>query len=125
MKYFLHRILFLVIAAMSAFVSYAQKIEYEGISYILDPDSQTAIVTYQGDNPEENNYKGEIEIPAFIYYDDVEYYVTSIGEKAFYGCDSIIYVNIGELIGEIGSEAFANNGMNSLIIPQNDIIMTR
>lgn len=124
MKYFLHRILFLVIAAMSAFVSYAQKIEYEGISYILDPDNQTAVVTYQGDNPEENNYKGEIEIPAFIYYDDVEYYVTSIGEKAFYGCDSIIYVNIGELIGEIGSEAFANNGMSSLIIPQNDIIMT-
>ncbi|MBR2606955.1 MAG: leucine-rich repeat protein [Bacteroidaceae bacterium] len=124
MKHFLHKISLSLFAAMLTLSSYAQKIEYEGISYILDSDNQTATVTYQGSNPEENNYKGEIEIPGQLYYNDVDYSVTSIGEKAFYGCDSIVYVNIGEFIESIGSEAFANNGMSSLIIPQNDIIIS-
>ena len=76
MKHFLHKISLSLFAAMLTLSSYAQKIEYEGISYILDSDNQTATVTYQGSNPEENNYKGEIEIPGQLYYNDVDYSVT-------------------------------------------------
>ena len=118
MKHVLHKISLFATAAMLSFASYAQNIEYEGINYILDHESKTATVTYQGSNPEDNNYKGEIDLPAKFKYDGTYYKVTSIGEKAFYGCDSIVYINIGGLIAEIGSEAFGNNSMSSLIIPE-------
>lgn len=119
MKHVLHKISLFATATMIAVASYAQNIEYKGINYILDDESKTAAVTYQGNNPEENNYKGEITLPAKFKYNDVYYKVTSIGEKAFYGCDSIVYINIGGLIEKIGTEAFGNNGMTSLIIPDN------
>lgn len=118
MKHVLHKISLLVTAAMLTLSSFAQKFEYEGINYILDHENKTAAVTYQGTNPEDNNYKGEIELPTKFIYNDVYYRVTSIGEKAFYGCDSIVYINIGGLITEICSEAFGNSGMSSLIIPE-------
>jgi hypothetical protein len=89
MKHFLHKISLLATAALMTVASYAQNYEYEGLNYILDHDNATASVTYQGTDPEENNYKGEIEIPARFKYEGKYYYVTSIGEKAFYGCDSI------------------------------------
>ena len=118
MKQLLHRISLFTTAAMLALASYAQNVEYKGINYILDEGSKTASVTYQGTNPEENNYKGEITLPTKFKYNDVYYKVTSIGEKAFYGCDSIDFVNIGGLIETIGSQAFGNSGMSSLIIPE-------
>lgn len=124
MKHFLHKISLFTTAAMLTFASYAQTIEYEGLNYILDEATKTASVTYQGGNPEENNYKGQIEMPVSIEYNNEWYDVTSIGEKAFYGCDSIEYINIGEFVEKIGSEAFGNSGMSSLIIPQNDIVIS-
>ena len=124
MKHFLHKISLFATAALMTVASYAQSFEYEGLNYILDHENATASVTYQGTDPEENNYKGEIEIPVRFKYEGKYYYVTSIGEKAFYGCDSIVYLNIGGLITEIGSEAFGNCGMSSLIIPENDEVMT-
>lgn len=118
MKHFLHKISLFTTAAMLSLASFAQNVEYKGINYILDEESKTAAVTYQGTNPEENNYKGEITLPTKFKYNDVYYRVTSIGEKAFYGCDSIEYINIGGLIETIGSQAFGNSGMSSLIIPE-------
>ena len=118
MKHFLHKISLFTTAAMLSLASFAQNVEYKGINYILDEESKTAAVTYQGTNPEENNYKGEITLPTKFKYNDVYYRVTSIGEKAFYGCDSIDYINIGGLIETIGSQAFGNSGMSSLIIPE-------
>ncbi len=118
MKHFLHRISLFAATTMLTVASYAQNYEYKGLNYILNEESKTASVTYQGDNPETNNYKGEITIPTKFKYNNEYYRVTSIGEKAFYGCDSIVYVNIGGLIETIGSEAFGSNGMSSLIIPE-------
>ena len=118
MKHVLHKISLFTAATIFTLASYAQSYEYEGVNYILDHEKKTASVTYLGNSPEENSYSGEIEIYTKIEYNDTEYRVTSIGEKAFYGCDDIVYVNIGGLIQEIGSEAFANNKMGSLIIPE-------
>ena len=119
MKHFLRKISLFTTTTILALSSYAQSFEYEGIYYILDKENTTATVTYQGNNPEDNNYKGEIVLPIAVPCDDDYYIVTSIGEKAFYGCEGIEYVKISELVETIGAQAFGDNKMSSLIIPEN------
>ena len=123
MKHFLHKITLLTASAMLALSTFATSIEYKGINYIIDEATSTAKVTYfaTSDNTpnETKKYSGEIDIPTKFKYNDVYYRVTSIGEKAFYGCENIAYINISGLITEIGSQAFGNNKMTDLIIPDN------
>ena len=117
MKHLLHKTTLLVVAAMLAISASAIKFEYKGIFYNLDAESKTASVTYTGETPEGNAYSGAISIPTKFKYEGEYYRVTSIGEKAFYGCEGIEYVNIGGLVTSIAAQAFANNSMTSLIIP--------
>ena len=117
MKHLLHRITLIVAAVMLAISASAVKFEYKGVFYNLDLDSKTASVTYTGETPEGNTYSGEISITNKFKYEGEYYRVTSIGEKAFYGCDGIVYVKIGGLVTSIASQAFGNNSMKSLIIP--------
>lgn len=107
----------MVAAVMLAISASAVKFEYKGVFYNLDLDSKTASVTYTGETPEGNTYSGEISIANKFKYEGEYYRVTSIGEKAFYGCDGIVYVKIGGLVTSIASQAFGNNSMKSLIIP--------
>ena len=117
MKHLLHKITLMVAAVMLAISASAVKFEYKGVFYNLDLDSKTASVTYTGETPEGNTYSGEISITNKFKYEGEYYRVTSIGEKAFYGCDGIVYVKIGGLVDSIASQAFGNNSMKSLIIP--------
>lgn len=117
MKHLLHKITLMVAAVMLAISASAVKFEYKGVFYNLDLDSKTASVTYTGETPEGNTYSGEISIANKFKYEGEYYRVTSIGEKAFYGCDGIVYVKIGGLVTSIASQAFGNNSMKSLIIP--------
>ena len=107
----------MVAAVMLAISASAVKFEYKGVFYNLDLDSKTASVTYTGETPEGNTYSGEISITNKFKYEGEYYRVTSIGEKAFYGCDGIVYVKIGGLVTSIASQAFGNNSMKALIIP--------
>lgn len=107
----------MVAAVMLAISASAVKFKYKGVFYNLDLDSKTASVTYTGETPESNTYSGEISITNKFKYEGEYYRVTSIGEKAFYGCDGIVYVKIGGLVTSIASQAFGNNSMKSLIIP--------
>lgn len=107
----------MVAAVMLAISASAVKFEYKGVFYNLDLDSKKASVTYTGETPEDNTYSGEISITNKFKYEGEYYRVTSIGEKAFYGCDGIVYVKIGGLVDSIASQAFGNNSMKSLIIP--------
>ena len=107
----------MVAAVMLAISASAVKFEYKGVFYNLDLDSKKASVTYTGETPENNTYSGEISITNKFKYEGEYYRVTSIGEKAFYGCDGIVYVKIGGLVDSIASQAFGNNSMKSLIIP--------
>ena len=117
MRKFLHKLTLSFAAALLAISASAVKFEYKGIFYNLDEATKTASVTYTGETPEDNTYSGEISITTKFKYEGEYYRVTSIGEKAFYGCDGIVYVNIGGLVTSIGSQAFANNSMDALIIP--------
>lgn len=117
MKHYLHKITLLLALAIIAFPAFAEKVEYKGLFYNLDAESKTASLTYSGETPENNSYNGEISIPTKFKYNNEYYRITSIGEKAFYGCEGISYVKIGGLVTSIASQAFANNSMTSLIIP--------
>lgn len=117
MKHFLHKFTILLALAISAVPALAEKVEYKGLFYNLDLEAKTASLTYSGETPENNAYNGEISIPTKFKYNNEYYRITSIGEKAFYGCEGIVYVKIGGLVNSIASQAFANNSMTSLIIP--------
>ena len=116
MKHFLHKISLFTTAAMLSLASFAQNVEYKGINYILDEESKTAAVTYQGTNPEENNYKGEITLPTKFKYNDVYYRVTSIGETAFGSCCRLASVYCKPTTPPTGGSAmFDNNAANRKI----------
>lgn len=50
----------------------------------------------------------EVTIPEKVTYDDVDFYVTAIGQYAFYYCDLLNSITIPQSITSIGSSAFRN-----------------
>ena len=91
---------------------WADAVEINGIYYNLISKSRIAEVTK---NP--NYYSGNIIIPESIKYEDVEYSITSIGEKAFYACNNLYSVSIGNNVLTIGNSAFEKcENLNSVKI---------
>ena len=92
-----------------------RKVLVDGIYYNIIPESNTAEVRYQkyenGDYY--SDYSGVIAIPEKITYDGVEYSVTSIGYRAFYGCNGLTSVTIPNSVKIIGINSF--NGCNNLV----------
>ena len=62
-------------------VAFADAVEIDGIYYNLTDNTKEAEVT---SNP--NSYFKSVEIPAKVTYNGVEYYVTSIDDRAFVSC---------------------------------------
>lgn len=71
----------------------------DGIKYFVVTKAQTAEVVA-------NDYSGNIIIPSSIEYEGTICFVSSIREKAFYGCNYLTDVTIGNKITNIGSNAF-------------------
>ena len=53
-----------------------------------------------------NNYQGNVAIPEEVTYNNRTRKVTSIGERAFYGCSGLTSVTIPNSVTSIGEEAF-------------------
>ena len=88
----------------------AHDFEVDGIYYqVVSKDDLTVAVTYKGNDRYDHEYcyKGEVIVPERVTYNEIEYTVTEVGERAFMDCDSLISVSLPESIKAIDELAFA------------------
>ena len=111
--------LFLVLVSSVGFI-WASDTQVNGIWYDFNESTQTASVTYQGNNSYGNydRYSGSVTIPSSVNYNGKTYSVTNIGGSAFYGCSGLTNITIPNSITSIGSSAFYGcSGLTNIIIP--------
>ena len=129
MKHFTQSFLFTVLMSMVGVNAFGYNCKVDGICYDLDWTKQTATVTYSG-YPYNNDYTGHyggglknanIIIPSTITYNDVDYTVTAIGDRAFCDCESSVLmssITIPSTVISIGDQAFWNcTNLTSFTIP--------
>ena len=104
------KIVFILIALFTLSVS-AEVVEIDGICYNLISKGNIAEVT---GNPN-HYYTGDIVIPETVTYNEVNYTVTTIKEKAFANC-SLNSIVIPSSITKICSEAFSYGSVSSVKI---------
>ena len=90
----------LILSVFFSISASAYSVEVDGIYY--DISGTTATVTSGG-----VKYSGDIVIPEYITYKNSNYSVTSIGNSAFYYCESLTSVTIPNSVTSIGDWAFA------------------
>ena len=65
----------------------------DGINYRLNEETLTAEVI-----PQEIAHEGDLVIPEIVVFQEVSYFVTSIGDCAIYECPSLKSVIIGRVL---------------------------
>ena len=94
-------------------VARADAVEIDGIYYnLVEKIDQAEVIR----NP--NKYSGIIVIPETVEYEGRKFKVTSIAEDAFYSCESLTSITIGNNITKIGS-FYACKKLNSITIGKN------
>ena len=74
---------------------------------------QVELSGYEGDKP-----AGVLNIPSQVNINGINYSVTSIGNKAFLGCNDLVSVTIPSSVTSIGNHAFRNcSNLQSVTIP--------
>ena len=92
----------------------AYDFEVDGIYYNILSMSDLTVEVTEGDN----KYSGEVIIPSTVSYKSKTLTVTSIGENAFYRCESLTSVTIPNSVTSIGDDAFYGcDGLTSVTIP--------
>ena len=106
------RIFFLVFALLSSLNLSAQTTFIIGnLKYTITSDS-TVSVSKKG------TFAGELVIPESVKFDETQYSVTNIGERAFDGCSGLTSVVIPNSMTRIGNYAFYGcTGLTSVTIP--------
>ena len=120
MKRTLQALLLALVVIMMPIGALAEDFESGGIYYnITSAEDKTVEVTYRGGSYfEYTEYSNEVTIPASVTYDGITYSVTSIGNYAFYGCNSLSSVTLSEGLNSIGDRAFYRcSSLSSISIP--------
>ena len=112
--------------ALLPMVASALNYQINGIYYILDTSNKLATVTNSSFGTDASNstdsYSDDVEIPASVYYNGSTYKVTSIDNYAFFLCNSLTSVTIGNSVTSIGNSAFKYcRGLTSVTIPSSVI----
>ena len=85
---------------------FAYDFEVNGIYYNINPNKISVSVTYK--DKTYNSYSGNVTIPQSVYYESVNYTVSTIGNEAFRDCDQLFSVELPKSIERIGYAAFIN-----------------
>ena len=82
----------LVLLALMPMMVSAEVVEIDGLWYNIDNSANTAkVIQYKKNN---QKYLGDIVIPDVVTYNNIEYNVTSIGERAFQYCIGLTSITI-------------------------------
>lgn len=82
------------------------KVEVDGICYILDEETRTATVSNR--DASLGSYSGHIEIPSSFDYNGVVYTVATIGSNAFESCPKVYSISLPSTLENIEHGAFWN-----------------
>ena len=119
------QVLFTILAMLVSVSAFSHDIEVanaDGVTiyYNYITNGTELAVIYRGSKYYEysNRYQGNVVIPASVSYSGKTYPVTSIGERAFNGCDGLTSITIGNSVTSIGNSAFSGcDGLTSVTIP--------
>ena len=109
----------LLLAFLLPVTATAHDFYFNGIYYNIVNDNEV-YVTYKGTSYDtySNEYSGSVTIPETVTYGGTTYSVTSIGNYAFYCCDGLTSITIGNSVNSIGHGAFTGcTGLTSVSIP--------
>ena len=105
----------MLVVMMLMMASSAMAEVIDGIRYMLDSETKTAMLLPQ----EDGYYSGDIIIPEKVKGNDgVEYVVTSLSESCFKDCSGLTSITIPSSVTSLGSGCFyACRGLTSITIP--------
>lgn len=111
------KLLFLLAMTLVSVSIIASTFEVDGICYeILSSTDKAVSVTSKGNQ----TYSGDIVIPEKVIYNGKTYSVTSIGYRAFKGCNGLSSIDIPNSVSSIGKNAFSYcSSLKTMIIPDN------
>ena len=94
---------------LGAHSAWAHDAEVDGIFYNLFEGSQCATVTFQGEEyySVQNEYKGDVVVPATFTFDGVVYSVIGVEGHCFQDCTELTSVTLPNSVQTIGAECFS------------------
>lgn len=99
-------VMLVVLMLMTTSSAMAQEAKFEvidGFRYLLESDTKTATLLPK----REGKYSGDIIIPEKVKGNDgVEYVVTSLGDRCFYGCSGLTSITIPSSVTSLGWSCF-------------------
>ena len=122
MKKFSHQLRAAALTAMligTTSTALAYNFKVNGIYYNINATTATATVTHGNyDSYTGGSYSGSVTIPPTVTCNGATYFVTGIGEYAFYKCPQLTSISLSEYITNIGNSAFAYcDNLTQITIP--------